>query len=320
MQRVVLWLQILASIIWLGEALMSTAIATQFAAGVSIYDDSEPASKEQQTQEILRSNKASQDYYSHPEVQYDDLLRQKYPDLARYLGLLPPEPPPNWPLVLLALLTLLFLVGAASLWKRRRVLWYRLDIPTLPRHVQRGLLRLYLVITVPWVAWFGYYILVALNRYRSVSGAVWSLLIVPIGGPLLYLVACWVIAGFRKPEVRPKADEPPSQRPLADYYPVIARAVSGLTDNPPLARAAPYAHARRALNAQLLPMSAMQIKRERRALEEAIRKVEEESSVRPARTKASTALLVASILLLPAVWIIDPTSISLYWVARLPRR
>jgi hypothetical protein len=66
-------------------------------------------------------------------------------------------------------------------------------------------------------------------------------------------------------------------------------------------------------------MSAVQIKCERRALEEAIRKVEEESSVRPIQTKASTALLVASILLLPAVWIIDPTSISLYWVARLPR-
>jgi hypothetical protein len=233
MQRAVLWLWIFASIIWLGPALMSTAIATQLAAGVSIYDDGEPASKEQQTQEILRSNKALQDYDSHPEVQDDDLLRQKYPDLARSLGLLPPEPPPIWPLVLLALLTLLLLIGGAWLWKRRRVLWHRLDIPTLPRHVQRGLLRLYLVITVPWVAWFGYYILVALDRDDPVSGAVWSLLIVPVGGPLLYLVACWVIAGFREPEVRPKADEAPprseapSHRAPADYYPVIARAVSG---------------------------------------------------------------------------------------------
>jgi hypothetical protein len=69
--------------------------------------------------------------------------------------------------------------------------------------------------------------------------------------PLLYPIFLWILAGFRKPatgrdEVRPapKLDEapprsePPSHRPPANYYPVIARAVSGLTDNTPLARAA----------------------------------------------------------------------------------
>src|SRR5262249_33658249 len=96
-----------------------------------------------------------------PQDELDD-----YPELKEWVARTQenrgPEPPPNWPLVLLALLTLLFLVGAASLWKRRRVLWHRLGIPTVPRNVQRGLLRLYLVISVPWVAWFGYHILVAL--------------------------------------------------------------------------------------------------------------------------------------------------------------
>jgi hypothetical protein len=68
------------------------------------------------------------------------------------------------------------------------------------------------------------------------------------------------------------------------------------------------------------PTSAMQIKLEQRALEEAIRKVEAEASIRPVQTEASTALLVASMLLLPAAWIIDPTSVSLYWVSRVLRR
>jgi hypothetical protein len=34
---------------------------------------------------------------------------------------------------------------------------------------------------------------------------------------------------------------------------------------------------------------------------------------------ASTALLVISILFFPRIWMIDATSVSLYWVARLPR-
>ena len=34
---------------------------------------------------------------------------------------------------------------------------------------------------------------------------------------------------------------------------------------------------------------------------------------------ASTAFLVISILFFPRIWIIDVTSVSLYWVARLPR-
>jgi hypothetical protein len=224
----------------------------------------------------------------------------------------------------------IFLLGAATLWVRKRLggWWHRLGIPTVPRNVQRGLLRLYLVISVPWVAWFGYHILGALDRHRPVSGAVWSLLIVPIGSPLLYLAAVWVIAGFRMaPEVRPKADEapprsePPSHRPPADYYPVIARAVSGLASDTPEARQTLYDRARTMLIAQLHERDQLQIECERRALEDAIRRVENQRKAPESLAKEpSTALLVASIILLSKLWVLDPTSMSLYWVARLPRR
>jgi hypothetical protein len=223
----------------------------------------------------------------------------------------------------------IFLLGAATLWVRKRLggWWHRLGIPTVPRNVQRGLLRLYFVISVPWVAWFGYHILGALDRHRPVSGAVWSLLIVPIGSPLLYLAAVWVIAGFRKPEVRPKADEapprsePPSHRAPADYYPVIARAVSGLANDTPEARQTLYDRARTALTAQLHELDQLQIECERRALDDAIRRVENQRKAPESVAKQpSTALLVASIIVLSKLWVLDPTSMSLYWVARLPRR
>jgi hypothetical protein len=74
----------------------------------------------------------------------------------------------------------------------------------LPGHLRRGLLRIYIAITVPWVAWFGYHIFETLQRHRygsiwhHVSAAFWSMLIVPVGAPILFLVAVWVLDGFRK--------------------------------------------------------------------------------------------------------------------------
>src|SRR5689334_3724199 len=69
---------------------------------------------------------------------------------------------------------------------------------------------------------------------------------------------------------------------MADYYPLIARAVSGLEKNSGDNRRSVYERARAALIAQLrgvtpaLPES--DITRERLALEEAIRKVEAEAA------------------------------------------
>jgi hypothetical protein len=78
---------------------------------------------------------------------------------------------------------------------------------------------------------------------------------------------------------------------MADYYPLIARAVAGLEKNSGEARRALYERARTALVAQLRgvqpALSETDITRERLALEEAIRKVEAEAGPRgPARPPA----------------------------------
>src|SRR5437773_591608 len=65
---------------------------------------------------------------------------------------------------------------------------------------------------------------------------------------------------------------------MADYHPLIARAVAGLEKNTGEARRALYERARTALVAQLRgvvpPLDESEITRERLALEESIRKVE----------------------------------------------
>src|ERR1700754_3388486 len=72
---------------------------------------------------------------------------------------------------------------------------------------------------------------------------------------------------------------------MADYYPLIARAIAGLDPSAPgEARRALYERARAALIAQLRsvqpPLSESEITRERLALEEAVRKVEAEAAQR----------------------------------------
>src|SRR5580698_6608748 len=78
---------------------------------------------------------------------------------------------------------------------------------------------------------------------------------------------------------------------MADYYPLIARAVAGLDKNSGDARRTVYERARTALVAQLRgvtpALNESDVTRERLALEEAIRKVEAESARQPAaRTTA----------------------------------
>jgi hypothetical protein len=72
---------------------------------------------------------------------------------------------------------------------------------------------------------------------------------------------------------------------MADYYPLIARAIAGLDPSAPgEARRALYERARAALIAQLRsvqpPLSESEITRERLSLEEAVRKVESEAAAR----------------------------------------
>src|SRR5688572_2303335 len=78
---------------------------------------------------------------------------------------------------------------------------------------------------------------------------------------------------------------------MADYYPLISRAIAGLEKNTGEARRALYERARTALVAQLRgvnpPLQESEITRERLALEEAIRKVEADSA-RRTRADAQT--------------------------------
>src|ERR1700740_3471375 len=72
---------------------------------------------------------------------------------------------------------------------------------------------------------------------------------------------------------------------MADYYPLIARAIAGLDPSAPgESRRALYERARAALIAQLRsvesPLSESEITRERLSLEEAVRKVESEAAQR----------------------------------------
>jgi len=95
---------------------------------------------------------------------------------------------------------------------------------SLPLHLRRGLLRLYIAVSVPWIAFFGYRFLDALQyHYRhqpDPAEAFLYLLIVPVGGPILLLVIMWVRAGFNNSEqsdvtpgvkVDPRSSQPPPQ-------------------------------------------------------------------------------------------------------------
>ena len=82
---------------------------------------------------------------------------------------------------------------------------------------------------------------------------------------------------------------------MADYYPLITKAVAGLDpDAPGESRRALYERARAALLAQLRsinpPFTEAEITRERLALEEAVRRVEDEAAqrARNARVKPSS--------------------------------
>src|ERR1700734_1475388 len=80
---------------------------------------------------------------------------------------------------------------------------------------------------------------------------------------------------------------------MADYYPLIARAIAGLDPSAPgESRRALYERAHAALIAQLRsvepPLSESEITRERLSLEEAVRKVESEAAQRAREASRGT--------------------------------
>src|SRR5690349_15192225 len=86
---------------------------------------------------------------------------------------------------------------------------------------------------------------------------------------------------------------------MADYYPLISRAVAGLDKNTGENRRALYERARTALVAQLRgvqpALEESEITRERLALEEAIRKVEAESARHARETARPTFIKRAEV-------------------------
>src|SRR5436305_8219115 len=81
---------------------------------------------------------------------------------------------------------------------------------------------------------------------------------------------------------------------MADYYPLVAKAIAGLEKNTGEGRRMLYERARTALVAQLRgmndpPLTEAEITRERLALEEAIRKVEAEAARRGREPRAEPA-------------------------------
>ena len=219
-------------------------------------------------------------------------------------------------------------------------LWLR-----LPEHVRRGLTRLYLVVSVPWVAWFGYGLFDAFQQGDDdlASNAFWSLLIVPIGAPIVAFAVLWVVVGFWKREPAPTGKDDgsnppnpwgrPAEKPVGPslhlgprtkhYYAIIEHAVSQLENKDSQSRETLYAQARTILDQKLQGQPDWDAQQERKAFEKAIRDFEgfkkyiHEFAVEP--EPASTAGLILSIYFLKGLWMLDATSMSLYWVARLPK-
>lgn len=154
-----------------------------------------------------------------------------------------------------------------SFWMRR--LWL-----SMPSNVRKGLLRLYAVVSVPWIGWYGYQIVSHGPHWRYLSETFWTMLGVPVGSPVLLLVALWVRDGFRK-----------EARMLDEKDTIPARSER--------------------------PKSKWKI-----AQEERLNATPYEREI---QKNPSTALLIISMLLFPRIWIIDVTSVSLYWIARLPK-
>jgi hypothetical protein len=94
-----------------------------------------------------------------------------------------------------------YFVGLGASWAWRRAAPYE-RWRTLPPHMRRGFVRLYMVMATPWVLWFGYRVLRVYEQHphylwRYGSGDILLLLALPIGAPILFIAIAWIILGFR---------------------------------------------------------------------------------------------------------------------------
>jgi hypothetical protein len=83
-------------------------------------------------------------------------------------------------------------------WKPLHSTWQ-----SIPAHIRKGLLRLYIVASSLWMVWVAGRIVIVVNShpYSSVSLLFWTMLLVPLGSPILFFLAFWVFDGFRKPKM-----------------------------------------------------------------------------------------------------------------------
>jgi hypothetical protein len=95
--------------------------------------------------------------------------------------------------------------------QRHRTFFTRRLWLTMPMHARRGLTRLYVVLSGLSIACWGYQIASHGPQWRYLSNAIWAMLAVPIGSPVLLFVFLWVYDGFRKQSVR--VEEGPVVKP-----------------------------------------------------------------------------------------------------------
>lgn len=83
---------------------------------------------------------------------------------------------------------------------------------SIPAHTRKGLLRLYVVVSVPWIGWYGYQIGSHGPNWYYLPQTVWKMLAVPIGGPIVALFGLWIVEGFSElsQPVKPQSDQPPN--------------------------------------------------------------------------------------------------------------
>jgi hypothetical protein len=193
---------------------------------------------------------------------------------------------------------------------------------TYPPNVRRGLLRLYFVISAAWIAWFGYQLFVEFTRKpylqpSNIAQLTWLLVVAPACLPLLFVVVTWILNGFRKADETNEESEP-----LPDYEALIRRAVGETPFANRRERKAVYRRARTALENNGKHLPARERAARWRKLGLAVRSAEADFAAqeraRRKAEKASTALLLFTVFIIPGIWLLDVSSLALYWIARLP--
>ncbi len=84
--------------------------------------------------------------------------------------------------------------------------------PELPSNLRKGLFRLYIALSLPWVVWFGYQVAYYANQpsywastRQNLPRSILLLLFVPVGLPILLKIVLWVVQGFARSPNRPIA-------------------------------------------------------------------------------------------------------------------